>query len=50
MRNASNSLVGVPEGNNSLTDPGVDSRVILKWIVNTWGVRMWTGFSYSVCS
>jgi hypothetical protein len=31
-RGAYNSLVGKPEGRNYLNDPGVDGRIILKWI------------------
>jgi hypothetical protein len=26
-------LVGKPEGRNHLKDPGVDGRIILKWII-----------------
>jgi hypothetical protein len=28
--------VGKPEGRNNLKDPGVDGRVILKWIFEKW--------------
>ena len=27
-------------------DPGVDGRIILRWIVRKWGVRTWTGWSW----
>jgi hypothetical protein len=29
-------LVGKPEGRNHLKDPGVDGRIILKWICKKW--------------
>jgi hypothetical protein len=31
-RGADRALVGKPEGRNRLKDPGVDGRIILKWI------------------
>jgi hypothetical protein len=31
-RGAYRALVGKPEGRNHLKDPGVDGRIILKWI------------------
>jgi hypothetical protein len=31
-RSAYRALVGKPEGRNHLEDPGVDGRIILKWI------------------
>jgi hypothetical protein len=36
-------LVGKPEGKNYLEEPGVDGRIILRWIVRKWDVRAWTG-------
>jgi hypothetical protein len=34
------ALVGKPEGRNHLEDPGVDGRIILKWIFERldWGM------------
>jgi hypothetical protein len=32
-RGAYRVLVGKPEGNRTLEDPGIDGRVILKWII-----------------
>jgi len=29
-----------------LEDPGVDGRIILRWIFRKWGVREWTGSSW----
>jgi len=29
-------LVGKPGGKNHLEDPGVDGRIILKWIIRKW--------------
>ena len=37
-------LVGKPEGNH-LGDPGVDGRIILRWIFRTWDVGVSTGSS-----
>jgi len=36
-------LVGKPEGKRHLEDPGIDGRIIIRWICRTWGVRAWTG-------
>ena len=27
-------------------DPGVDGRIILRWIFRNWGVGLWTGSSW----
>jgi hypothetical protein len=29
-----------------LEDPGVDGRIILRWIFRKWDVRLWTGSSW----
>jgi hypothetical protein len=36
-------LVGKPEGKRPLEEPGVDGRIILRWIFRKWGVGTWTG-------
>jgi hypothetical protein len=33
----------VPEAKNHLGDPGVDGRIILRWIFRKWNVGTWTG-------
>jgi hypothetical protein len=30
----------------NLGDPGVDGRIILRWIFRKWGVGVWTGSSW----
>jgi hypothetical protein len=35
-RGAYRDLVGKPEGRNHLEDPGVDGRIILKWVFEKW--------------
>jgi len=39
-------LVGIPEGKNHLEDPGVEGRIILRWIFSKWDVGAWTGSSW----
>jgi hypothetical protein len=39
-------LVGKPEGKRPLGDPGVDGRIILRWIFRKWDVGVWTGLSW----
>ena len=39
-------LVGRPEGKNHLGDPGVDWRIILRWIFRKWDMGVWTGSSW----
>jgi hypothetical protein len=39
-------LVGKPEGKNYWGDPGVDGRIISRWIFRKWDVGVWTGLSW----
>jgi hypothetical protein len=39
-------LVGKPEGKIHLKDPGVDGRIILRWIFRKLDVGVWTGSSW----
>jgi len=34
--------VGKPEGKRPLGDPGIDGRIILRWIFRQWNVGVWT--------
>jgi len=36
-------LVGKPVGKRPLGDPGVDGRIMLRWICRKWDVGVWTG-------
>ena len=36
-------MMGKLEGMNHLEDPGIDGRIILRWIVRKWDVGTWTG-------
>jgi len=36
-------LVGKPEGKSHLEDPGIDGRIILRWIFRMSNIRAWTG-------
>jgi len=38
-------LVGKSEGRNLLEDPGVDGRIIIRWVFRKWDVGVWTGSS-----
>jgi len=38
--------VGKPEGKDHLGVPGVDERIILRWIFRKWDVGVWTGSSW----
>jgi hypothetical protein len=42
-RGAYRASVGKPEGRNHLEDPGVDGRIILKWILERLDGGAWTG-------
>ena len=39
-------LAGKPEGMEHLGDPGLDGRIILRWIFRKWDVEVWTGSSW----
>jgi hypothetical protein len=34
-------LVGKPEGRSHLGEPGIDGRIILRWIFRKYDVRIW---------
>jgi hypothetical protein len=36
-------LVGKPRERDHLEDPGIDWRIILRWIFGKWGEGLWTG-------
>ena len=40
------TLVGKSEGNRHLEDPGLDGKIILRWIFRKWEVGVWTGSSW----
>jgi hypothetical protein len=39
-------LVGKPQGKGHFRDPGVDGRIMLRWIFRKWDVGIWTGSSW----
>jgi len=45
-RRGVDGLVGKPEGKIHLEDPGIDGRIILRWLFRKWDVRSWTGLSW----
>jgi hypothetical protein len=45
-RGVSRVLVEKLEGKSHLADPGVDGRLILRWIFRKWDVGAWTGSSW----
>jgi hypothetical protein len=42
-RGVNRVLVGKSGGQNHLEDPGVDGRILLRWIFRMWDVGVWTG-------
>jgi len=38
-------LLGNPEGRDHLGDPGIDGRIILRWIFRNLDMGVWTGSS-----
>jgi hypothetical protein len=39
-------LVGNLRERDHWRDPGVDGRIILKWMLSKWDVGVWTGLSW----
>jgi len=39
-------LVGKPEERDCLEEPGIDGKIILRWIFRKWDVGIWTGSSW----
>ena len=42
MRDVYRVLVGKPAERDHLEDPGVDGKIILRWIFTKWDVGAWT--------
>jgi len=38
--------VGKPDGKRRLRSPGVDGRIVLRWIIRKWDVGVWNGSSW----
>jgi hypothetical protein len=38
--------IGVYRERDHLADPGVGGRIILRWIIRKWDMRVWTGLSW----
>ena len=38
--------MGKPEGKRQLGNSDVDGRVILRWILRTWDMGLWTGSNW----
>jgi hypothetical protein len=38
--------LGNLRGRDHWGDPGVDGRIILRWIIRKWDVGVWTGLSW----
>ena len=39
-------LVGKPEGKRPMGDPGIDGKIILRWIFMKWDFGIWNGSSW----
>jgi hypothetical protein len=39
-------LVGKPGGRDYCGEPGIDGRLVLRWIFRKWNVGIWTGLSW----
>jgi hypothetical protein len=42
-RNANKIFVGKPEGKRPLQKLGADGKIILEWMSEKWGEKLWTG-------
>jgi len=45
-RNMNINLVGNQRERDHLGDPGVDGKIMLRWIFRMWDVGVWTGSSW----
>jgi hypothetical protein len=39
-------LVAKREGKKHLQDPGLDGRIIIRWIFRKWDVKTWIGLNW----